>query len=291
MKSIVLTFALFLFVLTACFPADSSQDPLAKDSLKPGPSLNDAEATQTRLARKIGRTSTAVALTVAATEMSVPSATPGPAALVTRFAAKQLYVCVATANIRSGPGTNYPTVKSTTLGSAVSVSGQQGEWYYLTPQRPPEDLFMHQSVLCDKRPPTSAPRPSATRGPATVQYDQVADVFNHGYTPSQAIEYLYEFRGERVHWRMYVKSIDPDGTVYFYPIRQGSTPAEQARSRQERVKKGVLGVETIVVQGAPASKTTKYGYDSLVGFWGTIDRIDIIEKGLQTIVKWISFDP
>lgn len=87
----------------------------------------------------------------------------------TRIPEKDMYVCAPTANIRSGPGLNYPIVKTTTDEWHWRVFGKIGEWYYIGYDDQRVDEFMHQSVLCDQ--PVT---PSASKTADTQDIDATA---------------------------------------------------------------------------------------------------------------------
>ncbi len=61
-----------------------------------------------------------------------------------------LYVCVAIANVRSGPGTNYAVLKQLTQGTSITPQQKSGEWYYLGQDSAQKDSYIHQSVVCEQ---------------------------------------------------------------------------------------------------------------------------------------------
>lgn len=63
---------------------------------------------------------------------------------------RSMYVCVAKANVRDGPGTTYRVVKQLTNEWSVMVYGRVGEWFYTGFGDNSVTTFMHQSVLCDQ---------------------------------------------------------------------------------------------------------------------------------------------
>lgn len=93
----------------------------------------------------------------------IPTTTPNQIANLTPINKTQMYVCVKSANIRSGPSTTADIVRGITSGSSVNVTGKTGEWYYLGKDKQGNDLFMHQSTICNQPPPTATPTDAASQ--------------------------------------------------------------------------------------------------------------------------------
>lgn len=96
---------------------------------------------------------------------STPSPTPTPALTPSApptTGPSVLFVCVALANVRSGPGTNYPVLKQLTQGSSITPLQKSGEWYYLGQDDAKNDSYVHESVVC------AQPETTATPGSTSV---------------------------------------------------------------------------------------------------------------------------
>ena len=54
----------------------------------------------------------------------------------------EMYVCVSTANVRSGPGKNYDVVDQKSFGTRVKTKARSGEWYRIG-----SDRYIHESCM------------------------------------------------------------------------------------------------------------------------------------------------
>ena len=65
------------------------------------------------------------------------------------FAANYLSVTTDNANVRTGPGTNYPVAMELFQGYPLKVLKQQGEWYKITDYEK-DTGWIHDSIVKDK---------------------------------------------------------------------------------------------------------------------------------------------
>jgi Bacterial SH3 domain len=80
---------------------------------------------------------------------STPSPTPEPTPSTSPTPQpSSLFVCVELANVRTGPGTDYPVLKQLTQGASVTPLRKSGEWYYLGQDDAQNDSYIHESVVC-----------------------------------------------------------------------------------------------------------------------------------------------
>lgn len=111
--------------------------------------------------------------------IAISQATPHILANMTPIAKRKMYVCASVANVRSGPGTNYPVTKKLTDEYEITVFGNIGEWYYVGYDNDGIDQFMHQIVLCN-HPTKIAPSAYNTPTPQdnnTLPYISNAEIF------------------------------------------------------------------------------------------------------------------
>jgi hypothetical protein len=93
-----------------------------------------------------------LALLLTAACSSKPS-TPSPTSVPTPSTSPTaepsvLVVCVELANVRTGPGTTYPVLKTLTQGTSVTPIQKSGEWYFLGQDDAKNDSYIHESVVC-----------------------------------------------------------------------------------------------------------------------------------------------
>jgi hypothetical protein len=91
-----------------------------------------------------------------------PTTTPTSAVSPTTQAASALYVCVDVANVRSGPGTNYPVLKTLTQGASITPLQKSGEWYFLGQDDAKNDSYINESVVCSQSSTTANATAAAT---------------------------------------------------------------------------------------------------------------------------------
>lgn len=92
-----------------------------------------------------------------------PTSTPTPTLTPTvdLAAMPKMFVCSASANVRSGPGLERGVVGQADRGSSWLVLGKSGDWYHVQQGAVDQGYYIHQSLLCSD-PKSPAALPTAT---------------------------------------------------------------------------------------------------------------------------------
>lgn len=146
---------------------------------------------------------------------STPTPTPVPttSASPTSTLSSALYVCVELANIRTGPGTNYPVLKQLNQGASITPLNKSGEWYYLGQDSSKNDSYIHESVVCAQPGSTAvagSTEPGATEPTSTCPSgcaEQPAGCSIKGNISSKTIDKVYYLSGDPGYDQVVV---DPD---------------------------------------------------------------------------------
>ncbi|MGE5140540.1 MAG: hypothetical protein ACM3JD_13820, partial [Rudaea sp.] len=117
-----------------------------------------------------------------ATSTSIPTAQPAegfaPVTVIpglTAVPGQRLYICVAVANVRAGPGTTFDTVRKLTRAYYVTAYGAIGEWYYIGYNAQGVDQYINRAVVCEQPVPTAA-APERSKLPAAPQPTPSPDI-------------------------------------------------------------------------------------------------------------------
>jgi Bacterial SH3 domain len=109
-----------------------------------------------------------------------PSPTPEPTPSTSPTPQpSSFYVCVELANVRTGPGVDYPVLKQLTQGTAITPLKKSGEWYYLGQDDTQNDSYIHESVVCSQTDATVAPD-AVTTSPGTPESSAITGICPDG---------------------------------------------------------------------------------------------------------------
>jgi hypothetical protein len=139
-----------------------------------------------------------------------------------------LFVCVEVANVRTGPGTNYPVLKTLTQGTSIAPLQKSGEWYYLGQDDAKNDSYINESVVC-AQPGASVTPESSSAAPScpTGCTEPPTGCVIKGNISSKTLEKIYYLPGDPGYDQTV---IDPD-----YGERWFCTEAEAQANGWRRV--------------------------------------------------------
>lgn len=98
------------------------------DNTNHGPSTSGSSASKPPTATTSGNTAATSGSSTSAQSSSTSTSTPSSSSTPTTAVAPEQMVVTTSANIRSGPGTNYAVVGSLLQGQKVTVIGKAGDW-------------------------------------------------------------------------------------------------------------------------------------------------------------------
>ena len=158
----------------------------------------------------------------------------------------------------------------------VIVLAVMSVWFGSLMIRNPTSPVQDASVARDSKSASS----SATATLEGVQYGEMMAGYDQLSTELQKEQYVQQFEGREVHWRLYVSNVTADA-VYL--------------DQEYNLVKDVvfwLVKPFVVLEGVPDNLSIKLTSGQEVTFRGTIERFAGGNGfGIQTHIKWSSFDP